>query len=55
MVIKVINNDVDTALKECRRQFSEIRRRKIRYSYYLRPALRLREKRKIAAVKRKFY
>ncbi|WP_245633515.1 30S ribosomal protein S21 [Candidatus Mycoplasma haematobovis] len=54
-MVKVINNDVDAALKEYRKHFSEIRRRKIRYSYYLRPALRLREKRKIAAIKRKFY
>lgn len=55
MVIKVIDNDVDTALKECKKHFGEIKRKKIRGSYYLRPGLRLREKRKIAAIKRRFY
>ncbi|GCE63448.1 30S ribosomal protein S21 [Candidatus Mycoplasma haematohominis] len=55
MRIKVNDNDVDAALKECRKHFSEIKRKTIRGSYYLRPGLRLREKRKAAAMKRRFY
>lgn len=55
MIIKVIDNDVDAALKECRKHFGEIKRKKIRCSYYLRPGLRKREKQKIAAIKRRFY
>lgn len=55
MIVKVINNDIDSALKECKKAFSEIKRKAMKNSYYLRPGLRLREKKKIAALKRKFY
>lgn len=54
-VVKVVNNNMELALRECKKLFSDIKRTKSRYVYFLRPALKLREKKKMAIMKRKFY
>lgn len=50
----VVNNDLETAMKEFKRISSEIRRTKKKYDYYLRPGLKAREKSK-NAVKKRYY
>lgn len=51
--IKVINNEVEQALKEFKKISSEIRRTKRKYDFYLRPGLKAREKSKAAAKRRR--
>lgn len=50
----VLNNDLESAMKEFKRMSNEIRRTKKKYDYYLRPGLKAREKSK-NAIKKKYY
>ncbi|WP_027124045.1 30S ribosomal protein S21 [Mycoplasmoides pirum] len=45
--IKVVNNDLEGALRKFKRIASETKRAAMRHEYHLRPGLRKREKQKL--------
>ncbi|CCE66746.1 30S ribosomal protein S21 [Candidatus Mycoplasma haematominutum] len=54
-VIKVRENNIEQAMFEFRRLSTEVKRSAMKYLYHLRPALKRKEKKKRADMRRKFY
>ncbi|CBZ40489.1 30S ribosomal protein S21 [Mycoplasma suis KI3806] len=54
-VIKVKDQGIEQALVEFKRLSVDVKRTAMRYTYYLRPALKKKEKKKRADMKRRFY